>query len=308
MSAKFLEGFGGKLAEQWIANLLTPAFIFWSGGLLCYIDRHGWQPIAQLFPDAKLEALQVGVLALALVVILVSALVMQRFDNEFLRGLEGYWYPWFRRLGRPLLQRMTQCQIAQRNKLWKNWRQLSPNYESLSAEQRAEYGRIDRRLRQFPGPEHDFLPTRLGNILRAAERHPYYRYGLDTIICWPRIWLLLPDGAKKELIDARAELNNGVRLLAWSCLFLIWTIWSLWAIPIALLSISFAYSWILDSAVVYGDLIESVFDLYRTLLYKSLRFPLPENAAEEKTTGLELTQYLFRGYLSDQTKFLPPQQ
>jgi hypothetical protein len=308
MSAKFLEGFGSKLAEQWIANLLTPAFIFWSGGLLCYIDRHTWQPIANLFPDAKLEALQVGILALVLVVILVSALVMQRFDNEVLRGLEGYWYPWFRRLGRPLLQRMTQHQIAQRNNLWKAWQQLSPNYESLSIEQRAEYGRIDRRLRQFPGPEHDFLPTRLGNILRAAERRPYDRYGLDSIICWPRIWLLLPDGAKKELIDARADLNNGVRLLAWSCLFLIWTIWSLWAIPIALLSISFAYSWILDSAVVYGDLIESVFDLYRTSLYKSLRFPLPENAAEEKTAGLKITQYLFRGSLSDQTKFLPPQQ
>ena len=41
MSAKFLEGFGGKLAEQWIANLFTPAFLFWTGGLLAYSHRYG---------------------------------------------------------------------------------------------------------------------------------------------------------------------------------------------------------------------------------------------------------------------------
>jgi hypothetical protein len=303
MSAKFLEGFGSKLAEQWIANLLTPAFIFWGGGVLAFIDRHGWQAIATWFPDAKLEPLQVGILAIVLIVILVSAVVVQRFDTEVLRGLEGYWYPGLRHVGRPILKHLTQHQIQRRANLWKHWKKLSPNYTQLSAENRAEYVRIERLLRQFPGREDDFLPTRLGNILRAAERRPYDRYGLDAIICWPRLWLLLPEGAKKELIEARSNLNNGVRLFTWSCLFLVWTLWSGWAIPAAIISASFAYSWILDSAIVYGDLLESVFDLYRIALYQALRFPLPSNSAEEKAMGEQVTQYLWRGSLSEPIAF-----
>lgn len=30
MSAKLLDSLGGKLAEKWVATLLTPAFIFWA--------------------------------------------------------------------------------------------------------------------------------------------------------------------------------------------------------------------------------------------------------------------------------------
>ncbi|NJR52089.1 MAG: hypothetical protein HC780_23465 [Leptolyngbyaceae cyanobacterium CSU_1_3] len=149
------------------------------------------------------------------------------------------------------------------------------------------------------------MPTRLGNILRAAERRPYDRYGLETITCWSRLWLLMPDSARKELQDARTELNNGVRILSWSILFLVWTIWTWWAIPCAIASAFFAYCWILDSAIVYGDLIESVFDLYRTSLYQSLRFPLPAHPGEEKAMGLQVTEYLFRGSQSDRLQFTP---
>ena len=282
MSAKFLEGAGSKLAEQWVSNLLTPAFVFWSSGLLAYIDRHGWQPIATLFPDSKLEALQIGIIAAILTLIYLSALIVQRFDTEILRGLEGYWYPGLRKL--PILTLLRNSHIKKCDRLLTQWQLFSEKLEAklLTANDRAEhirdrteFVRIDRTLRQYPTQEYDFLPTHLGNILRAAERRPYDRYGLDAIVCWPRFWLLLPESARKELQEARLTLNNGVRIFTWSLLLLIWSIWSLWVIPIALLSAVFAYSWIIDSATVYGDLIESVFDLYRTTLYQSLRFPLP---------------------------------
>ena len=35
MHSKFLEGMTGKVVEQWATNLLTPAFVFWLGGLGC---------------------------------------------------------------------------------------------------------------------------------------------------------------------------------------------------------------------------------------------------------------------------------
>jgi len=37
MPTKFIDTIGGKLAEQWIAALLTPAFCFWAGGITAWL-------------------------------------------------------------------------------------------------------------------------------------------------------------------------------------------------------------------------------------------------------------------------------
>jgi hypothetical protein len=306
MSAKFLEGFGGKLAEQWVANLLTPAFVFWSGGILAYIHRHGWDAVAKLFPDSKIEALQLAVLACFLLLIYISALVVQRFDTEILRGLEGYWYPGIRHLFRPYL---TQYQIKRKDEIKTQWKPLNKKLKAqkaVTSTERANFVRYDRSLRQFPNDETDFLPTRLGNLLRAAERRSYDRYGLDAIVCWPRLWLILPENTKKELQEVRTQLNNGVRIFTWSILFLGWSYWSLWVLPVAIVSAIFAYCWILDTAEIYGDLLESAFDLHRIALYQSLRFPLPKTPQEEHEIGLQVTEYLFRGTRPSALEFTPP--
>jgi len=44
-----------------------------------------------------------------------------------------------------------------------------------------------------PAESDRHMPTKLGNILRAAELRSKDKYGLDAVICWPRLWLLLPD-------------------------------------------------------------------------------------------------------------------
>jgi hypothetical protein len=115
------------------------------------------------------------------------------------------------------------------------------------------------------------MPTQFGNILRPAEERPKNQYGLDTFICWPRLWLLLPDSVKTELTEARMTLNIGARIWLWSLLFLLWTPLAWWAIPAGILSAYLAYRWLLNAAIIYGDLLESAFDLYRLELYKSLR-------------------------------------
>lgn len=48
MTAKVLEGFSGKLAEQWVATLLTPAFVFWAGGLAAHTQRIGWDTLTKV--------------------------------------------------------------------------------------------------------------------------------------------------------------------------------------------------------------------------------------------------------------------
>jgi hypothetical protein len=292
MTAKVLEGFSGKLAEQWVATLLTPAFIFWAGGLATYTHRLGWDRLAKWYSQYP-EPLQVGILVLSLCLIAASAFVAQRFDTEVLRALEGYWYPGLRRVLKPFVK----YQINRRIKLEKRWEQLNANFfnNTITNNDRAEFVQLDCTLRQFPREDHDIMPTRLGNILRAAERRPGDRYGLDAIVCWPRLWLLLPDAVKKDIQDARAELNNAVRLFLWSTLFLVWTIWTWWAIPIALIAAAFAYCWTLDAAEVYATLIEATFDLHRHLLYQALRWDLPKDPKEERRVGKQLTDYLWLG-------------
>ena len=292
MTAKVLEGFSGKLAEQWVATLLTPAFVFWAGGLAAYTQRIGWDTLTKWYAQYP-EPLQVAMLVICLCFVAASAFVAQRFDSEVLRALEGYWYPGIRRILRPLVQR----QIKHFTKLDNRWQTLNEKvYVDIATPiERAECVRLDRKLRQFPREDYDFMPFRIGNILRFAERYSLYRYGLDSIICWPRLWLLLPDATKKDIQDSRTELNNAVRLFLWSLLFLVWTPLTWIAIPIALIAATFAYCWTTDAAEVYASLIEATFDLHRHLLYQALRWEIPKDQNEERRVGKQLTNYLWIG-------------
>jgi hypothetical protein len=305
MTSKLLESFGGKFAEQWVTTLLTPAFAFWAGGLIAIIQRWGWQSLTKQFSQYP-EPLQIAILISCFGAIALSAFIVQRFDLTILRFLEGYWQPWLR----PFQRRLTQREKTRFRKIEKDLSTLvNKGISNLSPEEKAAYVKLDGQQMHLPSTADQLLPTRLGNILRATERRPEERYGLDAIICWSRLWLLLPDTTRKDLQAARAELNNAARLWLWSILFSIWTVLGAWwAIPIALFTAGITYyGWILDAATTYADLIDATFDVHRTLLYKSLRWQLPTTAAAEIEAGKQLTAYLWNGSDSATLHFVQAQ-
>ena len=152
-----------------------------------------------------------------------------------------------------------------------------------------------------------FLPTPIGNILRAAERRPADKYGLDTVTLWPRLWLLLPDATRQELLAARTSLDNAVTAAIWGLLFCAFTPFTPLAIPIGLAVTTVAVTIVLPArAQVFGDLIEAAYDLHRTALYRQLRWPLPANPAQEHLQGQQLTAYLWRGSDDTTPTFTPP--
>ncbi|MGB5636651.1 MAG: hypothetical protein WBM86_28265, partial [Waterburya sp.] len=61
MPTKFLESLGNKLAERWLSTILTPAFIFWAGGIGAWIWRYGWFSIETWF-NQQSQALQITLL------------------------------------------------------------------------------------------------------------------------------------------------------------------------------------------------------------------------------------------------------
>ena len=294
-SAKFLEGFSGNLADEWIKTLFTPAFVFWLGGGLAALQRHGWAAAVAEFQKLQ-EPLPLVLGILVLLTVAASGFVVQQFDFTVLRLLEGYWPGWLN----PLANWLVQGQRRRFKRLDQQLQALNrQGLATLTPQEREAYIQADLDLGEFPELGR-LLPTRLGNMLRAAEDHCAAKYGLDAIICWPRLWLLLPEATKTELSQARQHLNGTVRIWVWGMLFLIWTplfgVW--WPLPLGLGTAWLAHRWLLQAARVYGDLIEAAFDLYRLQLYQAVRWPLPSTPAEERVLGQALTDYLWHG--SDQ--------
>lgn len=297
MPINFLASLGGSLAERWTAILLTPAFIFWSGGLAAWIWRFGWQPLEQWLLGLS-EPLQMAIIIGTLLGISTSAVAIQGADLPALRLLAGDWPRW----GRPLKRQRLAQQRRWLQRAENRWQSLLAQQETrgLTPEESAEYVRLDAQLRRFPAQPEKLMPTRLGNLLQAAQDQPGHKYGLDAAICLPRLWLVLPNEVKTELQTARKDLNTAARLWCWGGLFCVWCIWAWWAAFVGGLTMVLAYRWLLRTAAVYGDLLEAAFDLHRATLYQALRWPLPRHPAEERSLGLALTAYLWRG--SDQAR------
>ncbi|EKU96549.1 hypothetical protein Lepto7375DRAFT_0011 [Leptolyngbya sp. PCC 7375] len=298
---KFIEGIGNKLAERWVATLFTPAFCFWAGGFFFITHLDTWTSIKNDLSNLS-EPFQITVLIVCLLVIAASAFIVQRFDLAILRFLEGYW-PQHLRLLQRLRQRSLQYYENQLHHIKEQLQGLMrlqasqpPNLNILEKQARLDYQR-----RWLPSQPQYLMPTELGNILRAAELRPEAKYGLNAVVCWPHLWMILPEHPRNDLQEARVSLNTAVRVWLWGLMFwgwaflVFWTPWALLALPIGWLTMLFAYRWSLSAARSYGDLLDAAFDLYRDELYKALRWPLPENSDVEREIGKRLSQYIWRG-------------
>jgi hypothetical protein len=311
----FWAGLGGKLSDRWAALLFTPAFAFWAGGWTTWLWRThqhqishvGWaEAIKQaLSPLTGLPALVQGILIAGLLFgVTASALLIQNLTLPVLHLLQGYWPGWLAWARGPLTRHHT----SQIGTLRRRLRELEARRPgTLDARTMAKYRQLDRKYQRVPPASSQHMPTRLGNILQAFEGRPAVRYGLNAELCWPRLWMLLPDGAKQEITEARSRLSFAAQVWIWGVLFTVWTAWAWWALPVGILTAILAYLRMLVVAGVYGELLESCFDIYRYLLYTALRWPLPATPAEEHQRGTEVTVYLRRGSTAGKPAFTPPQ-
>jgi hypothetical protein len=297
----------GKLTDRWLA-ILTPATVFWAGGFSAWaFPGSGRSRLPDL--TARLASHNVAdkVVALlgAVLIVAISAIVVQRLALPVLRLLEGYWPAWLRTLTAGRRARVRRRKAADEEA----WQQLQSKLETtqLTPEDRAKLAGLEHRRHHRPVRDHELLPTRVGNILRAAETRPYHRYGLEAVVIWPRLWLVLPDLARQELSAARAGLDASVAAVIWGLAFMAFTPLAWWAAPVgAFTAATAAVWWVPSRAEVFADLMEGAYDLYRAALYRQLRWPPPANPAEELQIGHELTRYLVRGSDKPYPEFTPP--
>jgi hypothetical protein len=162
---------------------------------------------------------------------------------------------------------------------------------------------LDVELLNLPLPQ-EAMPTKLGNILYAAEDYSWSRYGLDAVCCWPRLYPLLSDTLRTNLDASRNQLNEAARLLFWSVLFVVFWLpvsiyfehwWFAYGTLVAVLVAYISYHRMVANAYIYGDLIRAAFDLHRFDLYAKLKYVEPKTFENERATGEKLSKYLLRG-------------
>ena len=236
---------------------------------------------------------------LLLVAAIVLSLIIQPLQFALIRILEGYWGATL--IGRLLAHLGVRWQERRYDRLIdaRDIGQQSGTLRAALADQREQSA--TERIDQYP-PRERLLPTRLGNILRAAEDRAGARYGLGAVTIWPRLYPLVGGRHAAILVEHRHQLNVTTRfcvtLLIDSALVTAllaqygrWTLLSL--VPLALAWLS--YEAALAAAVTYGVTIEATFDLYRFELLKALHLPLPPDGNNERRLNEMVSEFLQGG-------------
>jgi hypothetical protein len=299
------EAIAQKMPDQWV-SLATPAVVFWAGVLLAWASAEpGWSRmiVTAGWLTAQSTVVQIGVGLGALTVVGASVIVVRRLTTPVLRLLEGYWPTPLNRVADRRRRKIQNRKAADDN----TWQKLMGKImeppagqepPELTARQREELAHLERQRQHLPVRDNELMPTRVGNILRAAESRPGHRYGLDAVVTWPRLWLVLPETARAELAGARAALDAAAAAAIWGTGFLavVLIAGAWWPAPAGIaVAVAATRWWIPARAEVFADLIEAAYDLYRGQLYRQLRWPLPTTPAEEHHHGKAITQYLVRG-------------
>jgi hypothetical protein len=237
-------------------------------------------------PDMKkvLDALtgaSIAQVTLAGLVGVALGSVMHPFQFLLVRLLEGYWadLPGLRRL------QYLGMEINRRR-----MRQL--RRAGLTKELNALY----------PPDEADLLPTRVGNVLRAAERCAGAPYGMDAVVMLPRLYPLASPGVAAVFLDLRNQLDVAARycvvlaLISVSGLAAMATD-GLWLIlPAVTTLLAWAsYRATVRTAVSYGQGLRMLFELHHGQLVQALGWEVPKDLIQLRKLSDALQKWLDEG-------------
>lgn len=307
MLDKFFETIGEELAKRWLDYLFGPAFLFWAGGMGLYIWQKGWEALRVTWQGWEIYQQATAVL-IALLVVFISSLAMQAVKLPIIRFLEGYW-PWpLNYLASYIVSRKKKT-FNEQYKVLRQLMQKEKN-KAITPEEQDRLSQLEDWAHNNPVSDRDLLPTGLGNLLRAREMASSRKYGLDALICWPRLWCLLPECMRENLTSSRDVLNQQAELWLWGLLFLVWTTLNPLVVLISLVWMCLAYRMALQTAAVYGDLVETAFDMHRFAIYDAMSWPRPIDSEEEKTKGIKLIEFLWRGTTEGKIQYVitPPEK
>ncbi|GII29130.1 hypothetical protein [Planotetraspora mira] len=157
---------------------------------------------------------------------------------------------------------------------------------------------------RYSGEESSVFPTRLGNVLQAAENYPRDRYGVDTILFWPRLFSLLPEQFQRDYEEyvANYEFPLVVSFLASIATTISGMAMLLTGQPPLLYGLVVgggfvaayvAYRFALSGAEELGEQQRTAFDLYRDKLLEM--WPTADDVRDERDAFNMITRFVVMG-------------
>ena len=300
-------GLAGELGPRasFVGVLPTATLAVYLGGLLAAgAPAHAPEPGLLWVRASELSATEGGVLAIALVVVTV---VTQPLQLPLVRLLEGYAMP------RRLAERRRRTYRERRAALDAQQTSSSPPPAGAAAGgSDSDALRAAWWLRRDYPPAGRVQPTRLGNVLRAAEHRAGAPYGLDGVVAWPRLYPLLGDQVRAIVDDRRLQLDVAARFCATftvaavaSAALLAPHGWWLALAPACLGLAAASYAAAVAAAHGYGESLDAAFDLHHLDLYRSLGLPVPESTAAEREAARALGALLSRANLGASVAYAP---
>jgi hypothetical protein len=292
--------FGGlpKLFDRsFFIGFFLPASLLFSGSL-ANVFAFGF--ISDKFIEFLSKKSTLGATTSIVIVWLLSILLMA-FNRPIIRLLEGYGdlNPFRVLLGRERENFKTQAEphLRRMNNVLDARRQGVPESEEFSELS------VWQTTSNYPEEVALVLPTRLGNVMRAYERYSDVVYGIEAIVVWPRLFMLIPEQARERIRDGEALFHFAVNMLLAGTLTLATSVGmiidilyyngvadasKLFSFPIiAVLALGVFFTWfswwvLPDTARQRGEQVKSTFDLYRSNLADALGLQLPDTEAEER--------------------------
>jgi hypothetical protein len=246
-------GLLGLLDRRFVLSAWLPAMLLWGGLGALVVTGVGW-PAAAHWWLRQPGQFQVVLLVVALAWITFWAYLVAALIPAFIRTGEGYWPRWLSWLADSRLSRQ---QIRQ----------------ATLGKDAAAFARWHA---DYPMRAANVMPTRLGNVLRAAEDHALDRYGINAIVVWPRLYVLLPDKFATALAAAKTPLD-------------------LMAVIGALSVACLAYEGAVQAARPYAQLVRAGFDVHRGLLLDALGLRRPRTYGEERGQWQQLSHLWLQG-------------
>jgi hypothetical protein len=157
-----------------------------------------------------------------------------------------------------------------------------------------------KATRYFPDQAQHVLPTRFGNAMRAFEVYPRVVYGMESIQAWNRLLLILPRTVVDRVQESRTPLDFNVNMivLALPTVALIAYMAArhgyqnaLWSIA-PIFVIVFCWMSLPNLAVQWGDMVRSVFDVYRGQLAREMGLTVPRRPHLEREMWISVSRMM----------------
>jgi hypothetical protein len=274
----FLSELGKKLAERWVSLLVLPGALFTAltaaGSVLGHRDALDWRRLVRATEDftAHYDHRPVSAVLLSAAVLGAGAGV-----GLLARGL-GAVVEWVWLMSGPAW--LTGRLVRRRRDRWRSASGADP--AALAASRNAIALTLPDR------------PTWIGDRLRAVGVRVHGQYGLDFPFAWSRLWVLLPDNCRNDLIAARDALTGSSTQSGWGLLYLcLGTQWWPAALAGAVLLLMGRRRG-REAAANLADLTESAVDLYAADLALSLGVDLPSGYVTP-ALGRQISERLRKG-------------